>query len=132
VRTPALAIAGPIVALSLAAAGTAGAADRLTVRTSLGPVKEKVDTVDLRARGSAPRRSTIVVRFYRGRKRIGTRRPELEGTRYAAAKPIDRTGEYTVRVVATTRDGSRIRVSAKLTYGPTAEAPAADDAPAAD
>lgn len=114
----------------LAASGVAGAADRLTVRTSLGPIAEESDTVDLRARGSAPRRSTLIVRFYRGNKRIGIRRPKLDGTRYSAAKPIDRTGEYTVRVTATKPDGSTIRVSAKLTYGPTAEAPAADDEPA--
>ena len=105
---------------------SAAATDRLTLRTSLGPVSEETDTVDLRARGSAPRGSKLVVRFYRGAKRIGLRRPKLDGRRYATEKPIDRTGEYTVRVTATKRDGREIRVSAKLTYGPTAEAPAAD------
>jgi len=117
--------------LALAAASTAGAADRLTLRTSLGPVLEETDTRDLRARGSAPRGSKLLVRFYRGKKRIGSRRPRLEGTRYRAQKSIDRTGEYTVKVTATRRDGSKVRVDADLTYGPTAEAPAADDQPAA-
>ena len=122
-----------LTALVLGSTATATAAtDRLTLRTSLGPISEETDTVDLRARGSAPRRSKILVRFYRGNKRIGIRRPELDRTRYAAEKPIDRTGDYTVRVTATKPDGKKIRVSADLTYGPTAEAPAADDAPAAD
>ena len=122
-----------LTALAFGTTATATAAtDRLTLRTSLGPVSEEKDTVDLRARGSAPRRSKILVRFYRGKKRIGIRRPELDGTRYAAAKPIDRTGEYKVRVTATKPNGKKIQVSAGLTYGPTAEAPAADDAPAAD
>lgn len=116
-----------LTTLVLATAATAGAADRLTLRTSLGPVSEERDTVDLRARGSAPRRSKLLVRFYRGKKRIGTRRPELDGTRYSAAKPIDRTGDYTVRVTATKPNGKKIRVSAGLTYGPTAEAPSAPE-----
>lgn len=117
-----------LTALALGTTATATAAtDRLTVRTSLGPISEEKDTVDLRARGSAPRRSTLLVRFYRGKKRIGVRRPELEGTRYAAAKPIDRTGDYTVRVTATKPNGKKIRVSAGLTYGPTAEAPSAPE-----
>lgn len=113
------------LALLLAAGPGAGAAERLTVRTSLGPAAEDGDRVDLRARGTAPRDSRLLVRFYRGTKQIGIRRPELDGTRYAAEKPITRMGGYTVRVVATKPDGKRIRVSAKLNYGPTAEAPSA-------
>lgn len=116
-----------VVALTLAAGASAeAAADRVTVRTSLGPITAE-DTRQLRARGTAPRGSTLVVRFYRGNKRIGTRRPELEGRRYSAAKVIDRTAEYRVRVTATTPEGKRIEVRARLTYGPTAEAPSAPD-----
>ena len=117
-----------LTALALGTTASATAAtDRLTLRTSLGPISTETDTVDLRARGSAPRGSKLLVRFYRGNKRIGIRRPKLDGTRYSAAKPIDRTGEYTVRVTATKPNGKQIRVSADLTYGPTAEAPSAPE-----
>lgn len=123
-------VAATLVGAAVVGGDQAQAAERLRVRTSLGPITAE-DTRDLRARGVAPRGSVLVVRFYRGRTRIALRRPRLDGRRFAAATAIDRTGDYTVRVTATRPDGTRTRASAGLTYGPKAEAPSAPSAPRA-
>ncbi len=97
----------------------------LTLTTSLGPVDKDDDTRDLRARGTAPRGSRIVVTFMRKGKVLGRERPKLRSNRrYAAALPIDRTGSYRVRVTAFLKTGQVIRVTARLEYGPEAQAPA--------
>jgi hypothetical protein len=127
VRLLALAVTFAALAVAGQAAVSAAAEQRgtLTLKTSLGPVDAR-DHRDLRARGTAPAGSRLLVRFYRGDRRVGLARPVVEaGRRYAAATPIDRTGEYVVRVTATTLAGRRLRVSAKLNYGPRAEAPSA-------
>lgn len=116
------------VLAGLAAGAPAAAGERLTLRTSLDPLVRGEDPV-LRARGSAPGGSRLVVRFYRGTRHLATRKPRLDGGRYSAGASIRRPGEYTVRVTATRRDGSRLRASARLTYGPTAEAPSAPGNP---
>jgi hypothetical protein len=67
----------------------------------------------------------MLVRFYLGERRIGLARPRVRSGRYAAATNIRRTGEYVVRVTATTLAGRRLRVSATLNYGPRARAPSA-------
>ena len=98
----------------------------LTVETSLGPI-EADGTRDLLAEGKAPKGSKIIVRFFRGHKAIARRHMKARKRRYKAAKPIDRTGSYKVVVVAKTRTGQEIKVSARLKYGPKAEAPSAPD-----
>jgi len=114
----------------LAAAAPAGAAeerDTVTLTTSLGALDEKEDTRPLRARGKVPEGSRLVVRYYRGSKRIATTRPRPRKGRYRSDHEISKTGAYTVKVTATTRSGERIRVSAKLRYTPKAKAPTAPD-----
>lgn len=126
---PALAIA--LALLLTAGVGAANAAtkapsrDALTVKTSLGPIATETDTRDLRGEGKAPKGSRLTVRFYRGTRRLATRHPRLRDGRYASAQAIGRTGTYVVRVTARTRTGERLRVTAKLEYGPKAKAPSA-------
>jgi hypothetical protein len=98
----------------------------LTLETSLGPIDE-YNRRPLRARGHAPRGSKLTIRFYRGKKRIAKRKVTVRKRSYKADKPIDRTGSYKVVVVARTRTGSKIRVSATLKYGPQADAPSAPE-----
>jgi len=115
------------VSMVLAAGAAADAASQLSVRMSFGPVVGSKDARDLRARGGAPSGSRLVVRFYRGSRQIALRRPRLRGGRYATSFRIRRTGEYRVGVAAVRPDGTRMRTSAELDYGPTAEAPSAPD-----
>ncbi len=119
-----LALLPALLALALGSTG-ATAAERLTVRTSLDPLAEAGDPRVLRARGTAPRGARVIVRFYRGSTHLTTRRPKLRADGYSTGASIRRPGEYTVRVTARRRDGKELRVSAKLTYGPVAEAPSA-------
>lgn len=107
---------------------TAQAAGRetLSLRTSLGPISAQ-DTRPLRARGEAPTGSRLTVRYYRGSRRLKTKRYRVRDGRYRSAYPIDRTGRYTVRVSARTASGRVLRVTAELDYGPEAEAPSAPD-----
>jgi hypothetical protein len=132
VRLLALALTFAAIAITFVTARAAVTAaaerrDALTVRTSLGPIDagDTRNPRDLHARGSAPAGSRLLVRFFRGERRVGLARPEVKSGRYAAATEINRTGEYFVRVTATTLGGRRLRVSAKLNYGPRAEAPSA-------
>jgi hypothetical protein len=95
--------------------------DTLTVTTSLGPIAED-DTRNLRARGKAPKGSKVTVRFYRGDRKLGSMRAKVRDGRYKAWTKIDRLGQYRVKVTAKTRRGSTITVTARLKYGPKAEA----------
>jgi hypothetical protein len=118
-----LAVLVALAGLAATAHGTAGRA-ALTVRTSLGSI-EPDDTRALRARGVAPRGSTLVVRFYRGRSLVATKHPRVRRGRYRASRSIDRTGAYVVRVAARTAGGETLRATATLDYGPRAKAPSA-------
>ncbi len=95
--------------------------DTLTVTTSLGPIG-KDDKRNLRARGKAPKGSKVTARFYRGDRKLGSMRAKVRDGRYKAWKKIDRLGQYRVKVTAKTRRGSTITVTARLKYGPKAEA----------
>jgi len=124
------ALASLLALLALAALGSpARAAEQrpaLTLRTSLGPIAAD-DTRKLRALGQAPSGARLTVRFYRGSRRLSTRHPLVRDGRYRAFHSIDRTGEYVVRVSARLRTGETLRVTARLSYGPEAEAPSAPD-----
>ena len=121
--------------LGLGAASAASAAKdkgpRITVRTSLGPLETTGSADgerDLRARGTAPAGSRLTISFYRGSRRLGTRRVTLGDSKrvYATSLPIDRTGSYKVRVSARPPSSPLlIRATAKLEYGPGARAPSA-------
>ncbi len=100
--------------------------ETLTVETSLGEIEDD-GRRDLQAKGKAPRGAKLVIRFYRGEKRLATRKVTVRKRRYKAEKAIDRIGSYKVVVVATTRRGNKIRVVARLKYGPQAEAPTAPE-----
>ncbi|MDP9385233.1 MAG: hypothetical protein M3P50_08380 [Actinomycetota bacterium] len=129
---PLLALIVALLALPAGAAAAPAAEKRqtLTVTTSLGPLDEETDTRKLRARGEAPRGSRLEVRYYRGKKRLGTAHPKARRDgRYRSDHTIDRTGVYKVKVIATTRDDERIVVTAKLRYTPDAKAPSAPDDP---
>jgi hypothetical protein len=119
-----------LLALAVAAVGgaPAGAAERrpsVTLSTGLGPLTDDGDR-ELRARGRAPDRSRLLVRFYRRGKEIGRARPKVRDGRYRAGVAIGRTGTYVVTLVVRTPRGRTIRLRAKRGYdGPTAKAPAA-------
>lgn len=124
-----------LLALAFAAPASAAEADApaptVTLTTSLGPIEdadEETERRPLRARGKVPRGTRVYVRFYRGTRHLGTRRPTVRRGRYAAWVNIRRTGGYRVRVTAKLRTGETIKLDARLRYGPKAKAPSAPDA----
>ena len=130
-RTPVPLLAALLLAALLAlGSSSALAADssKLTVRTSLGPPTDNGKR-PIRARGTAPKGARIYVRFYRGSKHLFTRKTTTRGssTRYTALHHVTRTGDYRVRVTALTRSGTTLKVSARLTFAPEAEAPSAPE-----
>ena len=114
------------LALAPALAPAAGDGGTVTVTTSLGAV-QKDDERNLRARGKAPAGSVLTVRFYRGSKLLDKDRTTVRDGRYKAFTPIARTGSYRVKVTAKTRSGETVTVTARLAYGPRAEAPSAPE-----
>ena len=98
----------------------------LTVESSLGPLRSD-GTRALRARGGVPKGARVTVTFSRGKRRLERYRFRARHARYRRSTPIDRTGNYKIRVVARLRSGVVLRVTARLDYGPVADAPSAPE-----